>query len=300
MPPYDPDPFDVPVSSASGGDFTPCPAGMIPGVLSQLYFVGHQFKQYDDGGERWVPTLVAVVEVASTVATKSDGAPFLFALEFNNALKKGSKLRETLESLAGKTLVDDSRVSLRDFLGLCCLLEIVHKSGTTRRGNAGTFANCKGMRGYPAGMPMVDPRLPVHAWSITSGQPLPEYHASLPRFYGATLEDYVRESWEAKHPGEPIPEPVYGKKSPAPTAAASAHPTPLAAPWQSPASAAVVPVQSVAPAPPAAPQPAAASPPWAPQYVPEKSRPAPANFGNLPPTPVGPNPVGPAGAALPY
>lgn len=279
------DPFDLDATdSPGGGDFTPCPAGMVPAVVSQLYLVGHQFKSYDDGGERWIPTVIAIVEVSSLVGRKADGSPFLFALEFNASLAKGSKLRGTLESINGTAIADGSKLNLRTFLGAPCLAEVIHKPGTTKKGEPVTYANVKSLKGLPAGMARVDPTIEVLAWAIGQG-PLPAYAASLPRIYGATIDDFVREAWETRNPGAPVPAPVKGEKQAA---------APQPAPVQPAGGYYNQPAPAASTAPPWQPQPAPAhtAPAWAPQYVPPANTPPPpAQFANLPPTPAGPVPA---------
>lgn len=133
-------------------NFIPAPAGVHAAVCVDeidLGYVANRF--YPDADD--VLTVRLVWQIAEEM---SDGKPFLIKKEYRASLHEKAGLRKDLESWRGRPFTEAEKVGfdLENVVGMPCMLNIIHKTGS----KGGTFANIAAVMPLPRDMLKLTPR----------------------------------------------------------------------------------------------------------------------------------------------
>ncbi len=146
------------IAKEGAAAFVPCPAGSQAAVCVDVVDLGlienTQFPN-EDGTPKLQHKIEAVWESAEPMA---DGRPFLVRKRYTLSLSDKAVLRHDLESWRGRPFTEDERkgFDVEKLIGVPCILNVIHKSGS----KGGTFANVATvsplMRGMTKPMPTGD------------------------------------------------------------------------------------------------------------------------------------------------
>ncbi len=185
------DPWEMEVG-AGGGDFEQCPPGNYPGNVVALIDVGHQQETSKDG-ERY---LARKLVVAFKLAKKdSKGKPFIVAERYTWSMKDNSNFYGVVCGLTGRKFAQGEKFNPQSIAGMPCMVQMAGKEGKDKKGNTKTYVNIAGVAQFPEGLPFPAVDSPPLCWSVAEKKPMPEM-AWIPRVYGETVEQMVRESDE--------------------------------------------------------------------------------------------------------
>jgi|SRR6185436_589866 len=127
------------IAKASSGQFQPCPAGPQLAVcvdVVDLGLVKNERFPNADGTDRWQQKIDLVWQSSECM---TDGRPFIAKKRYTLSLDEKATLRHDLASWRGRdfTAVELEAFDVEKLIGVNCILNVAHKSGS----KGGTFAN---------------------------------------------------------------------------------------------------------------------------------------------------------------
>ena len=133
-------------------NFIPAPAGAHAAVCVDEIDLGYVANRFDPDADD-VLTVRLVWQIAEDM---SDGKPFLIKKEYRASLHEKAGLRKDLESWRGRPFTEAEKAGfdLENVVGVPCMLNIIHKTGS----KGGTFANIAAVMPLPKGMTKIAPR----------------------------------------------------------------------------------------------------------------------------------------------
>lgn len=203
------DPWTMERTESNGDGDRPeyelCPAGNRDATIVGLFDIGHQPATNMKGEAYDRHELVMVFEL---VKKRKDGAPFVFANSYTWSLNEKANFAKLVSNVTGKAPAAGERFDPRKLLGMPCTLAIVHREGKKddpkNPGEKLKYANIGGVSGWSAedddgnARPKPKATIQTTAWSVATGDPLPEDIAWVPYIYGNSVKDLVELSTEHK------------------------------------------------------------------------------------------------------
>lgn len=180
----------------AGGNYELPPSGNHGAVCIDVLALGTHDNDYQ--GEAKTATKLAII-FETPGETDSKGDPFIFGVEFTHSLHEKAKLRSFLETWRGKKFETLENFSLAAVIGKACLLNVTHGRGKKDK----EYANAGAATPLPKGMPTpkaVRSAIGYSPRDLAAGKepPIAEW---LPRLYGQTIADVIKESkeWIARY-----------------------------------------------------------------------------------------------------
>ncbi len=192
------DPWTIEASSGGGGDYVTCPPGNYPATIVGMFDIGTQPESYN-GESKDTAKVVIVYELNKK---QPNGLPFVMPQKLTFSLNSKANLAALIETLRGRGIGDGERVSIREYLGLPCMVSITNES-KTRDGKSVTYHNIGTVAQYPDGLPVPTPVYPITLWSVRTGEPFPTGLDWLPPVYGVSIKDLAEGSREVRKRGIP-------------------------------------------------------------------------------------------------
>lgn len=214
------DPWEIEVKKGGGEQYTYhlCPSGSKTATLAGIFHVGTTTERNKEGETYKRDQVLLVFEL---VMKNPDGEPFRMTQLLTRSMHENSNLYKVVSAILGQKQAEGATFDPRTLLGMPCTCSIVHTSKVNKKNETKTYHGLDGVSGWSAeddeGNPKKrpSPTVPVVAWSVLEGKPLPEL-PWVPRHYGETLADLVKASDEYKQGTMPaIAEPAETSAAPA-------------------------------------------------------------------------------------
>ena len=161
--------------SASGGNFTPCPAGLHPAICTAVIPVGTQ-----TGSFKGTPKLQSKVVLSFEVCTPkmADGKPYTINAYLTASISDNAVLRQFLKSRRGRDFTADElkKFDLHNVVGVPCQINVLHednKQGGVRDMIQGVLPKAAGFAYPPPVNPLI--KFSLKNWDQAAYDRLPEW-----------------------------------------------------------------------------------------------------------------------------
>lgn len=159
--------FEMMVSEAATGTFTPCPAGSYLARCVRLVDIGTVQTDYQ-GEAKTAHKVLMAFEVLDTDTRRDDGEPFVLSKRYTLSLHEKAALRKELASWRGRDFTPEELkgFDLRNVLGKECFISVVE----TTKGDR-TFSNIASIMKPPKGMQAPAGIEPLLYWDMSASNP---------------------------------------------------------------------------------------------------------------------------------
>jgi hypothetical protein len=173
----------VPAPGSAGGDYELPPEGIHRCVCVGLLDLGMIRSDFDDK-EETNPQIAMVFELADE--SDREGQPLVIIKSYTRSFHEKAKLRQHMESWAGKRLEEKTDVDLRGVLGKSCQVTLKHDK---TRGGKDVYKVMtivplgKGQASAPAKRPTF-----TWDWEVNPISAIPDW---CPYLFGKSIADYI-------------------------------------------------------------------------------------------------------------
>jgi len=177
-------------SGDGGGGFEIAAAGPHPAVLIGLFDIGTHHESYmGESSDKRKLFMVWELVDSPMSGVKCN---MCIGQEFTMSMHEKANLRKLIEDWSGRKLADGEQFDFSTIIGKKCIVNVKHK---TNKAGDKTFAEVGSVNQPMKNQEIEDSVQTPMMWSVDEGTPPPDA-IWLPRIYGSTIADKVRDSKE--------------------------------------------------------------------------------------------------------